>query len=102
MSIDVTVIIPVHNTGRGVLAGLESLRAQTLPRSRFEVIYVDDGSTDGTGELLDTELAGEENFSVVHIENSGWPGRPATSASTAPEASTSSSWTMTTTSARKP
>lgn len=76
MSIDVTVIIPVHNTGRGVLAGLESLRAQTLPRSRFEVIYVDDGSTDGTGELLDTELAGEENFSVVHIENSGWPGRP--------------------------
>lgn len=76
MSMDVTVVIPVHNTGRGVLEGLESLRSQTLPRSRFEVVYVDDGSTDGTGELLDAELAAEENFSVVHIENSGWPGRP--------------------------
>jgi len=76
MPMDVTVIIPVHNTGRGVLEGLESLRAQTLPRSRFEVIYVDDGSTDETGALLDAELADEENFSVVHIENSGWPGRP--------------------------
>ncbi|MEY9210818.1 glycosyltransferase family 2 protein [Thermobifida halotolerans] len=76
MPIDVTVIVPVHNTGRGVLEGLESLRSQTLPRSRFEVVYVDDGSTDETGELLDAELADEENFSVVHIENSGWPGRP--------------------------
>ncbi|TDQ46857.1 glycosyltransferase family 2 protein [Actinorugispora endophytica] len=76
MSIEVTVIIPVHNTSKGVLDGLESLRAQTMPRSRFEVVYVDDGSTDDTGEILDAELAGEENFSVVHTENSGWPGRP--------------------------
>lgn len=76
MSVEVTVVIPVHNTAAGVLEGLDSLRAQTMPRDRFEAIYVNDGSTDGTGELLDSELAGEENFSVVHIENSGWPGRP--------------------------
>ncbi|GAB3448305.1 hypothetical protein GCM10027570_21710 [Streptomonospora sediminis] len=76
MDIAVSVVVPAYNTSRGILRGLESLRRQTLPRERFEVVYVDDGSTDGTGELLDTELAGEPNFSVVHIDNSGWPGRP--------------------------
>ncbi|WP_067974068.1 glycosyltransferase family 2 protein [Nocardiopsis trehalosi] len=76
MGIAVTVIIPAHNTSAGILNGLESLRRQTLPRDRFEVVYVDDGSDDGTGELLDAELADEPNFQVVHIENSGWPGRP--------------------------
>ncbi|MUL39987.1 glycosyltransferase family 2 protein [Streptomonospora sp. PA3] len=76
MEIAVSVVVPAYNTSRGILRGLDSLRRQTMPRERFEVIYVDDGSTDGTGELLDSELAGEPNFSVVHIENSGWPGRP--------------------------
>ncbi|QBI52777.1 glycosyltransferase family 2 protein [Streptomonospora litoralis] len=76
MDIDVSVVVPTYNTSQGVLRGLESLRSQSLSRDRFEVIYVDDGSTDGTGELLDAEVADEPNFSVVHIDNSGWPGRP--------------------------
>ncbi|TGA83553.1 glycosyltransferase family 2 protein, partial [Streptomyces palmae] len=76
MSIKVSVIVPTHNTGKTVLDGLASLRAQSLPRSEFEVIYVDDGSTDDTPELLATELAGEENFRLIRSRNSGWPGRP--------------------------
>ncbi|MFC4562087.1 glycosyltransferase family 2 protein [Nocardiopsis mangrovi] len=70
------MIIPAYNTSAGILRGLQSLREQSLPRENYEVIYVDDGSTDGTGELLDAETADEPNFTVVHIENSGWPGRP--------------------------
>ncbi|MFC3994952.1 glycosyltransferase [Nocardiopsis sediminis] len=76
MGIAVSVIIPAYNTSAGILRGLQSLREQSLPRDRYEVIYVDDGSTDGTGELLDAETADEPNFTVIHIENSGWPGRP--------------------------
>ncbi|MFD0774961.1 glycosyltransferase family 2 protein, partial [Streptomonospora algeriensis] len=76
MDIAVSVVVPAHNSAQGIVRGLDSLRRQTLSREHFEVIYVDDGSTDGTGELLDSELAGEPNFSVVHIDNSGWPGRP--------------------------
>ncbi|KUJ65183.1 hypothetical protein ACZ90_50200 [Streptomyces albus subsp. albus] len=76
MSIKVSVIVPTHNTGKTVLDGLTSFREQTLPRSEFEVLYVDDGSTDDTPELLASELAGEENFRLIRSENSGWPGRP--------------------------
>ncbi|MFC3518073.1 glycosyltransferase family 2 protein [Streptomonospora nanhaiensis] len=76
MDIAVSVVVPAYNTAAGIVRGIDSLRAQSLPRDRFEVIYVDDGSTDGTGDLLDSELAGEPNFTVVHIANSGWPGRP--------------------------
>ncbi|MDT0301638.1 glycosyltransferase family 2 protein [Streptomonospora wellingtoniae] len=76
MDIAVSVVVPTHNGSRGLLRGLESLRRQSLRRERFEVLYVDDGSTDGTAELLDAETAGDPNVEVVRIDGSGWPGRP--------------------------
>ncbi|MFG3259269.1 glycosyltransferase family 2 protein [Streptomyces sp. NPDC048172] len=75
-ALKVSVVVPTYNTGPTVLAGLRALREQTLPREEFEVIYVDDGSTDDTAEILERELADEPNMRVVRIENSGWPGRP--------------------------
>ncbi|MFF8816036.1 glycosyltransferase family 2 protein [Streptomyces pactum] len=72
----ISVVVPVHNTGRTVLTGLASFRAQTLPREAFEVIYVDDGSTDGTPALLAAETAGDGNVRLLRTPCSGWPGRP--------------------------
>ncbi|NGO72325.1 glycosyltransferase [Streptomyces boncukensis] len=72
----VSVVIPTYNTGPTVLTGLRALREQTMPREDFEVIYVDDGSTDDTAAILERELAGEPNARLIRIENSGWPGRP--------------------------
>ncbi|MHC5257353.1 glycosyltransferase family 2 protein [Streptomyces sp. UC4497] len=75
--IKVTVIIPTHNTGEDVMAGLTALRKQSMPRTDFEVLYVDDASTDDTVAFLERELAGEDNMQVVPMPtNSGWPGRP--------------------------
>ncbi|MGP3775347.1 glycosyltransferase family 2 protein [Streptomyces sp. SDT5-1] len=74
--VKVTVIIPTHNTGEDVMVGLDALRKQSMPRSDFEVLYVDDGSTDDTVAFLERELAGEDNMHVVPMTNSGWPGRP--------------------------
>jgi glycosyltransferase involved in cell wall biosynthesis len=47
----VSVIIPTYNRKNSVLRALASLERQTYPASRFEVIVVDDGSTDGTEHL---------------------------------------------------
>lgn len=46
-------MIPVFNRKEHTRACLESLRAQT--NTNYKVIIVDDGSTDGTGEMLRTE-----------------------------------------------
>lgn len=47
----VSVIIPTYNRKESIRRTLASLSQQTLPVDRFEVIVVDDGSTDGTGTL---------------------------------------------------
>lgn len=53
MSAEVSVIVPVRNGGPDLRGLLESLRAQTMERDRFEVVVADDGSTDGSTEGLD-------------------------------------------------
>lgn len=72
----VSVIIPVYNTEEYLHELLDSLIAQDLPAENFEVIAVDDGSTDSSGKILDAYAAKHKNIRVVHQENSGWPGKP--------------------------
>jgi glycosyltransferase involved in cell wall biosynthesis len=74
--IDVTVVIPVYNPGPAIESCIESLLEQTLPAERLQVIFSDDGSTDGTGERLDRVAAAHAHVQVIHSPNSGWPGRP--------------------------
>jgi glycosyltransferase involved in cell wall biosynthesis len=72
----VSVVIPTYNPGRYLDPGIESLLAQTLASNEFEIVVVDDGSTDGTPEHLDDLAAKHPNLIVVHSEHSGWAGRP--------------------------
>lgn len=53
-SLDITVIIPVKNGAAYILECVESALNQSAPPS--EVIVVDDGSTDGTRELIEQEF----------------------------------------------
>ncbi|WP_344019068.1 glycosyltransferase family A protein [Microlunatus capsulatus] len=71
-----SVIVPVYNTGPVIEDLVRSLDAQSMPASDFEVLLVDDGSTDGTAERLDALAAERSNVVVRHIPNSGWPGTP--------------------------
>src|SRR5690348_3643684 len=72
----VSVVVPVYNTGPHIEALVDSLVGQTLPQDEFEVIFADDGSTDATPARLDELAAQRPNMSVIHLPNSGWPGRP--------------------------
>jgi len=47
----ISVVIPTYNRAELLAASLDSLVQQTLPRHEYEVIVVDDGSADETGEI---------------------------------------------------
>lgn len=72
----VSVIVPVHNTGKYIDECAPSLLAQSLPADAYEVIYVDDGSTDDTPARLEKIAAVHPNVQVHTRPNSGWPGAP--------------------------
>jgi glycosyltransferase involved in cell wall biosynthesis len=64
-----SVIVPVYNAAPFLRDCVESLLSQRF--ADFEVILVDDGSTDGSGAICD-ELAGKDpRVVVVHKENGG-------------------------------
>jgi poly(ribitol-phosphate) beta-N-acetylglucosaminyltransferase len=72
----VSVVVPVHNPGRAIDPCIRSILRQTMPRERFEAVFVDDGSTDGTGERLQRLAQEQSHVRAIHIRASGAPGRP--------------------------
>src|SRR5690348_1468184 len=74
---DVTVVVAVYNTMPYLQACLSSLVEQSIGQERLQVVAVDDGSTDGSSELLDRFAASHPSlFEVVHQSNSGGPAQP--------------------------
>jgi glycosyltransferase involved in cell wall biosynthesis len=74
--VKVSVIVPVFDPGARIDRCIESLLGQSLSAAEYEVVFVDDGSTDGTGERLEELAAQYAHVTTVRIPNSGWPGRP--------------------------
>ena len=69
MKSKVSIIVPVYNVKHYLEACLDSLRRQTL--EEIEVICVDDGSTDGSSEILEKYKKKDERFKVIYQKNSG-------------------------------
>ena len=65
----VSVVVPVYNTEKWLADCLNSLARQTY--HRFEVILVDDGSTDGSGKICDEFAESDWRTRVIHEENRG-------------------------------
>ena len=67
----VSIIVPVYNQEKFLGRCLRSLRAQDFPREEYEVVVVDDGSSDGTGLVLDLH---REDIRILRNEvNAGLP-----------------------------
>ena len=52
MAPQVTVIIPTFNRARYLARALEALERQTVSIGTFDVVVIDDGSTDNTAQVL--------------------------------------------------
>lgn len=69
-----SIVVPVYNVEAFLKKCVDSLLAQDLPREEYEIILVDDGSTDGCGALCDTFAAEQGNIRVIHQQNRGLSG----------------------------
>lgn len=65
----VSIIIPVYNIAPYISECIESIQDQTY--TNIEVIVVDDGSTDGTGEICEKIASYDDRIQVLHQENAG-------------------------------
>lgn len=65
----VSVIVPVYNTEKYLPRCIESILAQTF--TDFELILVNDGSTDNSGKICDEYAKKDSRIVVIHKENGG-------------------------------
>ena len=69
--IKISVIMPVYNVEKYVGKAIESVLAQTF--SDFELLIVDDGTKDKSGEICDVYASKDSRVHVIHKENGGAP-----------------------------
>ena len=65
----ISIIIPAYNIEQYLERCLKSVQNQTY--GNLQVIVVDDGSTDGTGQIADFFAKKDNRFSVIHKRNGG-------------------------------
>ena len=67
---EISIIVPVYNTGKYVGKCVESLLAQTL--SEIEIICIDDASTDNSLEVIESYAKKDERIQIIrHLKNQG-------------------------------
>ena len=67
---EISVLIPVYNVEDYLERCLDSVIGQIF--SDLEILCVDDGSTDRSGEILDRYAEQDKRLRVIHKENSGY------------------------------
>ena len=65
----ITIIVPVYNTATHLRTCIDSIVSQTVPD--WELILINDGSTDASGSICDEYATKDSRIAVVHQQNSG-------------------------------
>ena len=71
MEILLSVILPIYNVEKYLERCVNSIYNQQLDQQQYEVIFVDDGSTDGSGDLAELLAQRFINSRVIHKKNGG-------------------------------
>lgn len=66
-----TILVALKNESNNIASLVKSLRNQTYPASHFEVILINDHSTDDTEKLLETNISGLPNFKLINSRAQG-------------------------------
>ena len=69
MSPKISIIVPVYNVEKYLNRCIDSILNQTF--DDFELILIDDGSTDKSGEICDKYMKDDSRVKVIHQKNSG-------------------------------
>ena len=64
-------VIPLYNAGQFISSCLDSIFVVALDKGEYEVIVIDDGSTDGGAEVVKEYAAKHGNLRLIQQENSG-------------------------------
>ena len=65
----ISIIIPVYNTQQYLPRCIDSILSQSF--TDFELLLIDDGSTDGSGKICDAYAEKDNRIRVFHKENGG-------------------------------
>ena len=65
----ISILMPIYNSERYLVDCLESIRTQTF--ENFEVLMIDDGSTDTSLEICNKYVILDNRFQVRHQRNRG-------------------------------
>lgn len=65
----ISIVVPLFNIEKYVSECIESIRAQTY--ENIQIILVDDGSTDKSGEICDKHALLDQRIEVIHQQNEG-------------------------------
>ncbi len=66
--IDVSVVIPVHNREKLILECINSLNNQTINKDRFEVVFIDDCSSDKSIAAIEYNISPDINYRIIRRE----------------------------------
>ncbi|MAT40015.1 MAG: hypothetical protein CL946_10475 [Ectothiorhodospiraceae bacterium] len=67
----VSVIVPMRDEERHVAQLVESLAAQQYPDDKYEILLIDDGSTDATSERATESIKGHPQFRIIQLGDEG-------------------------------
>lgn len=72
-----SVIVPIYNSEKHLRCALDSIINQTMDLKDIEVIMVNDGSCDGSNQIMEEYNERYDNFISIHFnENTGSPSKP--------------------------